>query len=252
MAYAQTANLSPNLPSGNPNAQLQAEVAALQTQVNAQQAQISSLQNQLAAVQNNKALALGPYVSVDSGKENGVNGPHIIFSGANIHIVSGSGATDDHRLNGGTPTGLGNLFIGYDELDVNQVPDRGGSHNLVIGRFSQFSSAAFEGLVLGERNAILAEGASVTGGQLNVVNGPFASASGGNGNVVSGSFASVSGGLSNSPTGEVASVSGGYANTASGYAASVSGGDGNVASGTAASILGGAGITVSTQFGHFP
>jgi hypothetical protein len=49
-------------------------------------------------------------VSVDPNSEDGVNGPNIIFKGANIHIV-GSGTTNDN----GNPTGLGNLIIGYDE-----------------------------------------------------------------------------------------------------------------------------------------
>jgi hypothetical protein len=40
----------------------------------------------------------------------GVVGPNIVFTGANIHIVDGSGSTDD---NGGALRGLGNLVIGY-------------------------------------------------------------------------------------------------------------------------------------------
>jgi hypothetical protein len=98
----------------------------------------------LAAVQSNHALLLGPFVNVDPNPEIGVIGPNIIFSGANIHIVSGSGATNDN----GSPTGLGNLIIGYDEdpqsysdsspgddlpLSPLNPGDRGGSHNLVIG-----------------------------------------------------------------------------------------------------------------------
>jgi len=94
-------------------AALQKQVAALQTQVSAQQAQITSLQNQLTAAK--PVLALAPFVSVDSGAENGVAGPNIKFTGANIHILSGSGATDDNLSHGGTLTGLGNLIIGYDE-----------------------------------------------------------------------------------------------------------------------------------------
>jgi TolA-binding protein len=108
-------------------AALQAQVAALQDEVNTlqkantdQQNEINSLQasnttlqNQLANAKN--VLALDPFVRVDPHPEIGVAGPNIIFSGANIHIESGSGATDDH----GNPTGLGNLIIGYDEDPVN-------------------------------------------------------------------------------------------------------------------------------------
>jgi hypothetical protein len=105
----------------------------------------------LATVKSNRALLLGQFVNVDFSLEKGVRAPNIIFSGANIHIESGSGATDDH----GSPTGLGNLIIGYDEDPINSLigdssdglpimqgpggptplntGDRGGSHNLVIG-----------------------------------------------------------------------------------------------------------------------
>jgi hypothetical protein len=69
-----------------------------------------------------------PYVSVDHSKKNGVRAPNIIFSGANIYIVSGSGTTNDN----GNPTGLGNLIIGYDETPSFSPFDRSGSHKLVM------------------------------------------------------------------------------------------------------------------------
>jgi len=69
------------------------------------------METRLAAVEANHALELGPFVSVNPNPETGVTGPNITFSGANIHIVSGSGMTDDD----GNPRGLGNLIIGYDE-----------------------------------------------------------------------------------------------------------------------------------------
>jgi hypothetical protein len=147
------------------------EIAALKKEVAALQSQVQTLQTQLAAVQSNKALALGPFVSVDPNPENGVIGPNITFKGANIHIVSGSGVTDDHLSTGGSLTGLGNLIIGYDEdpaaLGSPLNPgDRGGSHNLVIGRWHRFFGAssgfgAFGGLVAGEANTIMLEAASV-------------------------------------------------------------------------------------------
>jgi len=90
---------------------LEAKVASLQTAVSALQDQVTTLQTQLAAVQSNHALLLGPFVTVDPNPEIGVIGPNITFSGANIHIVSGSGRTDDN----GNPLGLGNLIIGYDD-----------------------------------------------------------------------------------------------------------------------------------------
>ena len=124
------------------------ELADLKARVASLEATVSALQAQVAAIQSNHSLLLGPFVNVDPNPEVGVIGPHIIFSGANIHIVSGSGATNDH----GNPTGLGNLIIGYDE-DPSVIPalplspgDRGGSHNLVIGRANRFTRAAFGGL----------------------------------------------------------------------------------------------------------
>src|SRR5215469_4194598 len=147
------------------------EIAALKKQVAELQSQVKTLQTQLAAVQSNKALALGPFVSVNPNPENGVIGPNITFKGANIHIVSGSGATDDNLSHGGSLTGLGNLIIGYDELTPGQVASRGGSHNLAIGRFHAFTSSAWGGLVAGEANTIDAAEASVSGGGDNTASG---------------------------------------------------------------------------------
>jgi len=223
-------------------AALQKQVGALQTQVSAQQAQITSLQNQLTAAK--PVLALAPFVSVDPNPENGVIGPNITFKGANIHIVSGHTTTAD------TVTGLGNLIIGYDEdptavgLPFNPG-DRGGSHNLVVGRWNRFTNAAFGGLVAGEGNTISAEAASISGGDFNTASRDLSSVSGGSSNTASGAAASVSSGNDNTASGSDASVSGGDSNTASGPGASVSGGGANTASGIAASVSGGEENTAS-------
>jgi len=115
-------------------AALQAQVAALQSAVSTlqtantdQQNEINSLQTSNTALQNQLAhaknvLALDPFVSVDPNPEIGVIGPNIIFSGANIHIVSGSGRTDDN----GNPRGLGNLIIGYDDDPQTLFAGQGG------------------------------------------------------------------------------------------------------------------------------
>ena len=97
-------------------------------------------------MQNNHALALGPFVSVDAGAENGLKGPNIVISGANVHIESGSGNTFDF-------TGLGNLVIGYDEDGIGASTidaNRTGSHNLVIGADHQFTASG--GAVFGFGN----------------------------------------------------------------------------------------------------
>jgi cell division protein FtsL len=77
-------------------ADLQSTIATLQTSNSTLQTQLNTLQSQLNAVLSSRVYALNPYVSVDPNPENGVIGPNITFKGANIHIVSGSGATDDH------------------------------------------------------------------------------------------------------------------------------------------------------------
>ncbi len=75
------------------------------------------------------------YMSVVTGTINGLKGPHIIFENANVHVRSGSHATDD----GGTLSGLGNLIVGYNEY-INGSWPRTGSHNLVVGDDHEFRS----------------------------------------------------------------------------------------------------------------
>jgi hypothetical protein len=249
---------------------LQTNNAKLQNQVTSLQTSNTTLQKQLAAVQSNHALLLGPFVSVDPNPEIGVIGPNITFTGANIHIVSGSGSTNDN----GNPTGLGNLIIGYDEDPGNptegpggpgpvgpgqghpptfplQPGDRSGSHNLVIGSWHRFTRAAFGGFVAGELNVIGGEGASVSGGGFNTANGRVSSVSGGGFNTASGLQAVVTGGSGNTASGFEASVLGGTQNTAdsNGFVgapivgATVVGGEGNTASGGDTVVLGGQNIT---------
>ena len=227
---------------------LHGQVASLQETVSTLRREVDALKKELRALQASNVQALDPFVSVDPNAEIGVAGPNIIFRGANIHVVSGSGATDD----GGTPRGLGNLIIGYDEdPSIFGTPlnpgDRGGSHNLVIGRYNKFTQATFGGLVAGEKNTISNTGASVSGGSGNTASGPVSSVSGGVNNTASGSGASISGGLVNSATGDNASVSGGNANAASGDQASVNGGIANTASGAFSSISGGSNNTASGE-----
>jgi hypothetical protein len=121
----------------------------LQSEISNLQASNAELQRKLAAVQSNPALALGPFVSVDPDSELGLAGPHIIFSGVNIHIESGSGSTYDG-------SGLGNLVIGYNEFPNDGGPGgphlRIGAHNLVIGAEHRFTADG--GLVAGRLNTI--------------------------------------------------------------------------------------------------
>ena len=68
-------------------------------------------------------------------------GKDVFFTGVNVHIVSGSGSTDD----GGTLSGLGNLILGYNALgnDLGAGDVRTGSHNLVLGRAVVFETSIF-------------------------------------------------------------------------------------------------------------
>jgi hypothetical protein len=171
--------------------------------------EVASLKTQLAAVKSNKALLLGRYVKVDPNCENGLIGPNIVFTGANIHIVDGSGATDDHEGTGSL-LGLGNLVIGYDENTSNL--SRTGSHNLVVGSDNGFSK--YGGFIAGKFNGISGRFASVSGGTRNSASGDFSTVSGGSSNSASGDHSSISGGGSNEATGFFASVSGGASNGA--------------------------------------
>jgi hypothetical protein len=213
-------------------AALKAQVADLQNQVNSLQSSNTTLQKQLATVQSNHALLLGPFVNVDPNPEIGVIGPNIIFSGANIHIVSGSGATNDND----NSTGLGNLIIGYDEEPMFGGPlnpsDRGGSHNLIIGPGHRFTDVATGGFVAGSDNIISNASASVTGGWSNTASGEFASVNGGTENTASGVYTSVLGGIRNTAGGIVPPIAG----------STVVGGEFNTAGGRVSVVLGGQGV----------
>jgi len=216
-------------------AALAAQVAALQTQVN-------TLQNQLSSANAQNALALGQFMTVDTKDTlNGLKPPHIIVTGANVHLRSGSAQTVDN-------TGLGNLVIGYDEdlgptvisqRDIDTA--RTGSHNLVVGALHRFTASG--GLVAGRENFISGQYATVTGGDENTASGAASSVTGGGVNEASGDGASVTGGATNHADGTGSSVSGGVQNVASGLYSSVSGGEGNTTGGKGATVSGGNGNT---------
>ena len=238
---------------------LQGQVATLQTALTSASTNITTLQTALTAVQNNHALALGSFVSVDANAENGLAGPNIVISGANVHIESGSGTTVD-------TTGLGNLVVGYDEdsLAASTIdPNRTGSNNLVVGPIISSPPVAERSSASG--TLISSDEASITAGDCNAAGGTafpsslntpcfnanpgIDSVSGGEANTSNGSASSVSGGFGNLASNQDASVSGGAFNTSSGADANVSGGESNTASGQYSSILGGASVTVSTANG---
>lgn len=167
-------------------------LTALQTA----QGQITTLQSRIALLESRPAGGgsgpdLSRYITIDPNPINGVNGPHLLITGVNVHIRSGSQTTED----GGTPRGLGNLIIGYNETDPDVVVPRNGSHNLVMGQMNGFSSVG--GAVLGHMNRITGKYASVLGGEMNIASGTAASALGGTQGTASGYTATVLGGFHN-------------------------------------------------------
>jgi hypothetical protein len=186
------------------------------------------------------------------------DGTTLQFSGINLQVVSGSGATD------GPINGTGNLIVGYNEgrcpgfisafcntdadcpadtclsglcqvslascstdadCSVCTHDDQDGSHNLVVGPGHQYPSVG--GFVAGSTNRV-GPYSSVTGGAFNSATGTYAAIGGGTLNQASGDSASVSGGRFNWATGDRSSVSGGLGVTESnvgGWAAGSSGPD---------------------------
>jgi cell division protein FtsB len=200
------------------------QIASLQQRVASVEANVASLAARTAAVEANPTMKLSPYVSVVETPINGLNGPHIIFTGANLHVRSGSGST------GGNVNGRGNLIIGYNENVGLAETSRPGSHNLVVGTLNNFTS--FGGLVAGSQNSVLAPYASIAGGSANTVTAVGCSILGGVSNTASQSCSTVSGGANNTATGYYSSVSAGSSNTASGTYSSVGGGQNRSAVGT--------------------
>ena len=184
------------------NTSLQAALAALKTA----QADIVTLKGSVVTLQGSVVKLeakpagipnLEKYVTIDTNPINGVVGPHILITGANVHVRSGSDATDDHILTGGSLTGRGNLIIGYNE-PVTTGPVRTGSHNLVGGSFNSFSSTG--GLVFGLHNTLSGPYSAILSGEANTASGTNASVHSGNLNTAVGLRSTVLGGLSNTAT----------------------------------------------------
>jgi hypothetical protein len=183
--------------------------------------------------------ALAPLVSVVPGPINGLAGPHVIFEGANVHIRSGSGTSHDGLFEferfirvDGTPRGLGNLIVGYNEEYPFGPRPRTGSHHVVVGPWHGFSGAA--GLVTGLGN---------------ITSAVFNTAGAGPGNEATDAFAVVSAGAFNSASGWQSAVHGGVGNTASGLLGVVGGGDRNVAEGQRSTVAGGTSNTATGVYG---
>jgi hypothetical protein len=120
---------------------------------------------------------LAKHLTVDPNVINGVKGPHVILSGVNLHLRSGSGATGDN----GAPLGLGNLIIGYNEgPHPDPTSGRTGSHNLVGGTLNAFTASG--GIVFGTQNWTQGAFSSILGGTGNLAQGMSSSILGGRAN----------------------------------------------------------------------
>jgi hypothetical protein len=199
----------------------------------ARQAADTALQAAVGAIEG----TIQPFFSFVS-----VDGTDVIFTGANLHLRNGLGATNGNPADVAAVeeadtavNGLGNLIIGYNENPANF--ERTGSHNLVVGAVHGWTS--FGGIAAGYTNRIGGAYASVTGGRGNWAGGAYSSVSGGVFGSASGAGASVSGGSSNHATGGISWVGGGIANSAGGGLSSVVGGFQNSAAGIYSAISGG-------------
>ena len=130
-----------------------------------------------------------------------LSGTDLSITGVNVHILDGTGKT-------ASPSGLGNLIIGYNKLGNSNGDIRTGSHNLVLG--DQNNYASFGGLVAGQNNGISGLYSSVSGGDTNTANFSGASVSGGTGNTANSDYASVSGGNHDDAFAEYGWKGGGY------------------------------------------
>ena len=120
----------PNTPavSGQVNANfdvLVVAVNAMQAQIDAQamtiaqlQSDLATAQGQITALESNSVLALDGFLSL--GVHNGLDVAR--FDAINVQITNGLGATNGdpgalNPLDAGPVNGLGNLIIGYDDVD---------------------------------------------------------------------------------------------------------------------------------------
>lgn len=243
-------------------AELRATNARQQAEIDRLRARGQTLETELAAVGRNPVLALGPYVSVSTDPINLVRGPHVLFTGVNVHIRSGSGSTldgidvaDSTHYPLGSPNGLGNLIVGYDEVSTTETTTRTGSHCLVVGIGNSFPTSG--GVVFGTDNTVGAIFASVTGGSHNVANGMGSNIAGGAANMTTSDAwqISIAGGANNIASGWASSIGGGFHNvtgpngcqhicggqhnTAEAWASCVTGGWDNHALGNYSSVTGG-------------
>ena len=180
-------------------AQLVAIVNALKSQQAVDEQTITSQHSMITALQAETAPL-------------SVSGTDFTITGVNVHIIDGSGFTDDGtggEVSGAQLMGLGNLIIGYNGADNDHGAGdvHTGSHNLIFGDQNNYKS--YGGLIGGKDSNITEPYASVLGGYNTAASGSYAMVSGGYANITSGNYSTVSGGNNNTADGGWSSVSGG-------------------------------------------
>ena len=278
IAMAGPVNTPNTFTSGTPAiaAEVNDNFAAVETAVNDNDARIVQLTAENAAlteridnvIANNQKLLdelaeaaafIEDLRAVLSLQPDNQGNPAVVFSGVNVHINNGEGATNSIN-------GVGNLIVGYDEPSLGRIDvcsdgqfvtqadcvangevfsaiHKSGSHTVVVGAEHNYSQAV--GLVVGFRNTSNGSASSVTGGAGNMASGQFSSVTGGANNTAIGSGSSVTGGDRNTASGVASSIAGGANGTASGFQASVTGGAFNTASGDNSSVTSGFNNTAS-------
>ncbi len=253
---------------------LQTTINGLKTTINTQQTTINSLQttiNSLKTTVNSQATTISALqqktapisILTDTTRTDGKKNTELVFTGVNVHIVSGSGATNDNAFSAdGSPIpgahllGLGNLTIGYNALNNSQGYGnvRTGSHNLILGDSNNYSS--FGGVIAGLNNSINGRFDVVMGGECQLGLADEAVVIGGENNTVQVRQGSILGGQFNLVTSRFGTVVGGQNNTAGGAddpniaaATTVTGGLGNYAGGQNSVISGGRYVVTWAGYG---
>jgi len=132
-------------------------------------ANTGAIASQSSAVTSNKADITALQMLTQDMTRATINGAaSVVFESVNLHVRSGSGATNGFPSNaastspGQTSTnGLGNLIIGYDESTIPPTTTKTGSHNLIIGGRHSYSS--FRGVFAGWENTTAGPYATVPG-----------------------------------------------------------------------------------------
>lgn len=133
--------------------QLMAVVATLQQDLATTQAQLAATQEELAAVKSNSVLDLDGMLLLTQDAD---GHDTVLFTGVNVQVVNGTGATD-------AANGRGNVILGYNTnsgVGVNRL----GSHNLVLGDEQSYGAtqAVVIEQLISNRNLALTVGGNMT------------------------------------------------------------------------------------------